>query len=268
VLGTRELRPRPSPQRDRRPVRRNVHLRIALLAALGALGLAGCGDRESRSAPEHPEPAASGAASDASRIAALGDSITAGSPLYDPDPALREALGFGDDERSQYSYWAERADPTLEFENCGVFGERTEEIAARLGECAVGAESVIVQGGINDIARALGAGDAAVSAAVAGAARNLDSLVAKAQGEGLQVAIVTVLPWNNAHPAADQAIAQLNTQIKGIARRRAITRIDFHAALEDPDSPGLMGPGLTDDGDHPSIAGYRILGELAAGKLP
>lgn len=132
----------------------------------------------------------------------------------------------------------------------------------------MGAESVIVQGGINDIARALGAGDAAVSAAVAGAARNLDSLVAKAQGEGLQVAIVTVLPWNNAHPAADQAIAQLNTQIKGIARRRAITRIDFHAALEDPDSPGLMGPGLTDDGDHPSIAGYRILGELAAGKLP
>ena len=43
-------------------------------------------------------------------VAALGDSITP-APGYDPDPAQRAALGFGDDERSQYEYWAERAEP-------------------------------------------------------------------------------------------------------------------------------------------------------------
>jgi lysophospholipase L1-like esterase len=28
-----------------------------------------------------------------------------------------------------------------------------------------------------------------------------------------------------------------------------------------------MAPGYTDDGDHPSLEGYRILGELVARKL-
>ena len=108
------------------------------------MALPGCGSDE-------PQPAS---APDTVRVAALGDSITSGSPAYDPDPAQRVALGFGDDERSQYEYWAHRADPTLELTNCGVFGERTDEIAARLDSCAAGADVLIVQGGINDIAQA------------------------------------------------------------------------------------------------------------------
>ena len=35
----------------------------------------------------------------------------------------------------------------------GVYGERTDEIAQRLDECAAGAEVLVVQGGINDIAQ-------------------------------------------------------------------------------------------------------------------
>ena len=86
-------------------------------------------------------------------VAALGDSITAGSPLWDPDPQVREAIGSSLDERSQFEYWTSEADPSITFRNCGVFGERTDEIALRLGECADGADALIVQGGINDIAQ-------------------------------------------------------------------------------------------------------------------
>ncbi len=43
--------------------------------------------------------------------------------------------------------------------------------------------------------------------------------------------------------------------------------IGFHDELEDPDAPGLMLAKLTADGDHPSIAGYRVLGELVASEL-
>ncbi|MDQ3572522.1 MAG: GDSL-type esterase/lipase family protein [Actinomycetota bacterium] len=232
---------------------------------MAALALGACDSDKKAPAPEPPsESAHPGTRLDANRVAALGDSITAGSPLYDPDPALRAALGFGDDERSQYEFWARRAEPELEFENCGVFGERTDEIAARLGECAAGAGSVIVQGGINDIAQSLGAGDPAVSSAVDDAAQNLDALVARAQAEGLEVAIANVLPWNNGHPGADSAIANLNRLIKVIAKRRAIPVLDFNRALEDPMAPGLMASRFTDDGDHPSIEGYRVLGELVA----
>ena len=35
-------------------------------------------------------------------VAALGDSITAGSPAWDPDPAVRERIGPALDERSQF----------------------------------------------------------------------------------------------------------------------------------------------------------------------
>ncbi|MDP9188248.1 MAG: SGNH/GDSL hydrolase family protein, partial [Actinomycetota bacterium] len=187
-------------------------------------------------------------------IAALGDSITAGSPGFDPDPGARAAYGFGDDERSSFGYWAERAAASLEIRNCGVFGERTEEIAARLESCAEGADGVIVQGGINDIAQRYGVDDAAA---------NLSEIVEQAKRMGLRVAIADVLPWNNGYPAADPQIQALNLLIAEIAADEQIRLLPFHDTLEDRDNPGRMKPEWTEDGDHPSIEGYRRLGELA-----
>lgn len=200
-------------------------------------------------------------------VAALGDSITAGSPGFDPDPARRAELGFGDDEQSQYGYWAERADPALQVQNCGVFGEVTEEIAARLDECAAGADALIVQGGINDIARSLGAGEGAGLSAVGAAAQNIEQMVARGQAMDLEVAVTDVLPWNNAFPLAEPLILRLNDRIERIARASGATLLRFHDELEDPGRPGLMSPALTADGDHPSVAGYRLLGELVAAEV-
>jgi lysophospholipase L1-like esterase len=191
-------------------------------------------------------------------VAALGDSITAGNPAYDPDPAQREALGFGDDERSQYEYWAARAAPELEFRNCGVFGERTDQIAERLNGCAEGAAALIVQGGINDIAQ---------GRSIADAAADLQSIVVRGKELGLEVYLVEVLPWNNGHPAADRPIADLNRLIAEIAAAENVPVIRWHDALVERGTPGTMAPGLTVDGDHPSIAGYRLLGELVARRL-
>jgi hypothetical protein len=52
-------------------------------------------------------------------VAALGDSITAGSPRWDPNPGIRARIGGQLDPRSQYEYWAERALPGTDFRNCG-----------------------------------------------------------------------------------------------------------------------------------------------------
>ena len=84
-------------------------------------------------------------------VVGLGDSITAGNPGWDPDPARRPFEDPGDDETSQYLYWAARANPGMEFRNHGVGGERTDEIRARLETAVVGADVIVVQGGINDI---------------------------------------------------------------------------------------------------------------------
>ncbi|MET0731204.1 MAG: GDSL-type esterase/lipase family protein [Solirubrobacterales bacterium] len=223
-----------------------------MLAAAALLALPGCGSDDEPSATTAPEDGGGVV------VAALGDSISAGNPAYDPDPGRRAALGFGDDERSQYESWAERADPRLSFRNCGVFGQRTDEIAPRLDACAEGAEALIVQGGINDIAQ---------GRPLPAAAADLRAMAERGLDLGLDVLLVDVLPWNNGHPAADRPIAELNRRIEAIGRDLGVDVIGFHDALEDPGRPGVMAPRLTADGDHPSIAGYRLLGARAADAL-
>ena len=179
-------------------------------------------------------------------VAALGDSITEGSPGYDSRR--------GGDETSQWEHWAARADARLEFRNCGVYGERTDEIRARLEGCAAGADVLVVQGGINDIAQ---------GREVEIAAANLRAMVRRGRALGLRVALVDVLPWNNGWPAAEPQIRRLNELIGVIARDEHAALLPFHDTLEDPGRPGRMREEWTSDGDHPSVAGYRRLGELA-----
>lgn len=232
---------------------RRAKLTFALLVA--AIGIGGCGEGEPASTSSSSETAqASAEPDDVIVVAALGDSITAGSPLWDPDPSIRDQIGPQVDEKSQFEYWASRQDPRLEFRNCGVFGERTDEIARRLPDCADGADVLIVQGGINDIAQGRPVSDAAA---------DLRAMVEEGLRKDLDVAITDVLPWNNGHPAADEPIEQLNREIERIGADEDVPVLQFHDTLEDPGQPGVMRADWTIDGDHPSVAGYRLLGEEA-----
>lgn len=210
------------------------------MTMIAVLLLAGCG--------------ASAAERETTQVATLGDSITAGSPGYDPDPLQRDALGFGADEKSQWQYWAHKAHPDLRFRNCGVYGERTDEIAARLDECAKETQVLIVQGGINDIAQ---------GRPLEPAAANLRRMVERGKRLGLRVAITELLPWNNGYPQADKPIRRLNELIRAIGREENVPVLPFYETLEDTQHPGRMREEWTSDGDHPSVAGYRLLGEQA-----
>ena len=179
-------------------------------------------------------------------VAALGDSITEGSPGYDSRR--------GGDETSQWEHWAARIDPRLEFRNCGIYGQRTDEIMARLHESVSGADVLVVQGGINDIAQ---------GRSVEAAAENLRAMVLQGGEHGLRVALVDVLPWNNGWPDAEPKIRALNALIGAIAETESVPLLPFHDTLEDPERRGRMRDEWTCDGDHPSVEGYRRLGELA-----
>ena len=232
---------------------------VVCLAAIGCGGGSGSGGggagggdsgadapREDVELGDRPVPAGT------TKVAALGDSITAGSPLWDPDPAIRATLGSSADRESQYEFWAARRLGEVRFRNCGVFGERTDEIAARLEGCAEGAEVLLVQGGINDIAQ---------QRSVEEAAANLRAMVRRGRRLGLRVALVEVLPWNNGYPRAAGPIDELNRLIAEIGSDLGVPVFPWFSALEDPDAPGRMREDMTDDGDHPSVAGYRRLAE-------
>ena len=236
-------------------------------------------------------------------VAELGDSITAGAPLWDPDPGVRSDI-VDPDRTGQYGYWAERALPGTRFRNCGISGERTDEVAARLDECAdvlvadacqdprrhyndrflhahlggrgaqhtgpyvpVGDQQVHpvagprgqggqqqgrVQGGVNDIAQGV---------PVEKAAANLRATVRRGKRLGLRVAVAELLPWNGGYPDAERPIRKLNRRIAAIAREEDATVLDWYEVLEDPRRPGRMRLRLTSDLAHPSVAGYRRLGE-------
>lgn len=186
-------------------------------------------------------------------VAVAGDSISAGSPLWDPDREIRAGIA-APDERGQWQWWAVRADARLEFRTSAVYGERTDQIAGRLDLVLSGADVLVVQGGINDVVQ---------RRPVEEAAENLASMLARGQGEGLVLAVADVLPWSNGDDRAAADIRRLNALIRQLAADTGAMLLPFHATLVDPADPSRMGKGLSDDGDHPSVAGHRLLGERA-----
>lgn len=186
-------------------------------------------------------------------VAVAGDSISAGSPLWDPDPAVRARIP-APDERSQWQWWASRADARLEFRTSAVYGERTDQIARRLDLVLDGADVLVVQGGINDVVQRRPVEDAAASIAV---------MLERGRAAGLALAVPDVLPWNNGDERAARDIERLNALIRQLAPTAGATLLQFHETLADPAEPHRMADGLTHDGDHPSVEGHRLLGERA-----
>jgi lysophospholipase L1-like esterase len=176
-------------------------------------------------------------------VAVVGDSISAGSPLWDPDPAVR-ARPPAPNEQSQWQGWAAQAEPRLAFRTTAVYGERTDEIARRLELVLDGAELLVVQGGINDVVQ---------QRPVEEAVRDLEAMAGLAAG--CVVFVADVLPWPAGDARAAEAIARLNELIHAIA---GVIHLPFHDTL------ARSGIAWSDDGDHPSVEGHRLLGEAAA----
>jgi lysophospholipase L1-like esterase len=186
-------------------------------------------------------------------VAVAGDSISAGSPLWDPDPAVRARIA-APDERSLWQWWASQADARLEFRTTAVYGERTDQIARRLDLVLAGADVLVLQGGINDVVQ---------GRAVEEAARDIGAMLERGRAAGLALAVTDVLPWNNGDERAADGIRRLNALIAEVAVAVGATLLPFGDALADPTDPTRMRDGLTDDGDHPSVEGHRLLGERA-----
>ena len=181
-------------------------------------------------------------------VAVAGDSISAGSPLWDPDPAVRATIA-APDERSQWQWWAARADRSLEFRTRAAYGMRTDEIAGFLEDVMDGADLLVVQGGINDVAQGRPIEDAVV---------DLTAMVERGRGLGLPVALADVLPWPRGDARAEREIVRLNDLIHAIG---GVIPLPFHDTLAPLDA------GWSDDGDHPSVDGHRLLGDAAARAL-
>jgi lysophospholipase L1-like esterase len=236
---------------------------VACSAAVIALGDGGA-PTGSSSASGRPGPL----------VATLGDSITAGWPRWDPDPKWRAWLRRNwhrkMTRRSQYQFWADRLKPRLRFRNCGVPGERTDQISPRLDGCARNANVLLIQGGTNNLLQAFkGELPRTPVEEVGFASAGLRGMVVAARRAGVRrVLLADVLPIEKTTRAQAAKVRRLNRAIRGIGRDKNVEIVPFFATLSAHGNPGRFAAGANADKVHPSVTGYRMLGRVLLKRLP
>jgi lysophospholipase L1-like esterase len=185
------------------------------------------------------------------RIVALGDSTTAGTPAF-LSPIEAPPNGRGD-ETSQYSYWLMKAEPDWDVLNRGVNGERTDHIAARFTRDVLDLRpaAVVIIAGVNDIYQ---------GRAVDHVTAQLRRMYDMAAHAGIRVVAGTIIPFNTASRDQNDRMHQVNRWIAEQAHAEpAVAIVDTRQAVADPRNPDRLVE--SPDQLHPSANGYRRMAE-------
>jgi lysophospholipase L1-like esterase len=189
--------------------------------------------------------------SQSTRIVALGDSTTAGTPGFQ-SPLEAPPKGRGD-ETSQYAFWLIRAHPDWEVLNRGVNGERSDQIAARFARDVLDLSpaAVVIIAGVNDVYQ---------GRPVDHVTRQLRAMYDRAAHAGIKVVAGTIVPYNTATAEQNARMGQINEWIRSQTRvEPGIAFVDTRAAVAAPGSPDRLAE--SPDGLHPSAVGYRRMAE-------
>jgi len=187
-----------------------------------------------------------------SRIVALGDSTTAGTPGFQ-SPLEAPPNGRGDGT-SQYAYWLMQAHAEWEVLNRGVNGERSDQIAARIGRDAIDVSpaAVIIIAGVNDVYQ---------GRAVEQVTAQLRAMYDRAAHAGIRVVAGSIVPYNTATPDQNDRMHQINNWVRQQVRADpAVAFVDTRAAVAATGNPDRLAE--SPDGLHPSPKGYRLMAEV------
>ncbi|HEY4194309.1 MAG TPA: SGNH/GDSL hydrolase family protein [Mucilaginibacter sp.] len=143
----------------------------------------------------------------------------------------------------------------------GISGQTTPQMLVRFREDVINLKPavVVILAGINDIAENTG------PSKLENVFGNIESMVQLAQAANIKVVISSVLPanhfpWRPSIIPTDKVI-QLNQMLKDYADKNGIVYLDYYSAMVDNEK-GLPKT-LSDDGVHPTLAGYKIMEPLA-----
>lgn len=184
-------------------------------------------------------------------IACMGDSITAGTIGHSPDPTV---YGKADNPSSCYQYHLQSKLPGWTIINKGVGGGNTTQMVARFTADIINnnPDFCIILGGVNDVATLTTASTIQ---------SNLQTMYTNSLNNGIIPIACTILPYNNGTSAMKDILDSVNIWIRGYARDNGIPLIDFYNAFNDVSNPRNMPSSLVADGTHPTLKGYRLMGE-------
>lgn len=144
--------------------------------------------------------------------------------------------------------------------NRGIGGQTTPQMLLRFRQDVVKLfpKVVVILAGTNDIAGNTGPSTLEMFE------DNIHSMAELAQAHGIQVVICSVLPaydypWRTGLEPAPK-IVELNKRLKQYADTHGVVYCDFFTAMAD-ERDGLPKE-LSEDGVHPNLAGYAVMGPI------
>lgn len=147
----------------------------------------------------------------------------------------------------------------------GISGQTTPQMLLRFRQDVIDLHpyAVVILAGINDIAE--NTGPITLEAVVG----NIISMAELAKANNIRVILCSVLPantfpWRPQIYPADKVIA-LNTMIKAYADANNITYVDYYTPMVD--SKKGLDKKYTDDGVHPTLAGYKVMEPLVVAAI-
>ncbi|TDU30968.1 lysophospholipase L1-like esterase [Panacagrimonas perspica] len=174
-------------------------------------------------------------------VVLLGDSITEGWSVADPD------------------FFATSSTRLL---NRGITGQTSPQMLLRFmaDVVALRPRAVHLLAGTNDVAGNTG------PISFEAFRNNVSAMIAIGRAHGLRIILGTPLPttgfpWNRAISNAVPRIAEMRDWLIATAASTDLILADYYPVLLAPG--GAMDPAFTEDGVHPSTAGYQQLREVA-----
>ena len=180
--------------------------------------------------------------------------------------------------------------PGAPYVNRGISGQTTPQMLVRMfpDVIALKPAAVVILAGTNDISKATGVATAEM------VENNIQAMAQLAAANGIKVVLAAILPTDdtpvrppattpqrfgpqqpagvripprpkNSEMRPPTDILKLNAWMRDYARSAGFTYLDYYTAMVDAD--GMMRDGLSNDGVHPTPAGYAVMAPLVEAAL-
>jgi len=181
--------------------------------------------------------------------------------LRPPVPGEHRVVFMGNSITDVWARFFPQMFPGKPYIGRGISGQTTPQMLVRFRQDVIALEPsvVVILAGTNDIAGNTGPSTLEMIE------DNLMSMTELARANGIRVVLSSVLPvfdysWRPGLQPAPKIVA-LNAWMKAYAARVGAVYLDYHTAMAD-ERQGLRSD-LTNDGVHPTEAGYRVMAPLA-----
>jgi lysophospholipase L1-like esterase len=142
--------------------------------------------------------------------------------------------------------------------NRGIRGQNSSQLLLRFEDDAIALQPacIVLMCGTNDLRSYVGDAGSVAENARQRIVRNVTAMADIAQARRIALCLAAIPPVNPAHPVHRDpaAIIAVNAWLADFAAARQLDFIDYHRVLVDVD--GYLDAAFSDDGVHPSAAGY------------